>query len=66
MIWHPEHDLDGRLRYILKQGASFLPLCVITRYDRYNWTLLHADGLVTIKGGLKEVKQKAEGMLGVA
>jgi hypothetical protein len=61
--WKPDHDVDGRLRYICKREDAELSYCYLTRYDRYNWTLVHADGIKTIRGSFREARDKAEAML---
>jgi hypothetical protein len=65
MIWQKDVDLDGSLRYLLRREPWLLPLCVLTRYSRSMWNMVYADGIVNVQGSLKEVKRKAEGMLGL-
>jgi hypothetical protein len=65
VVWQKDVELNGTLRYVLRQAPGFLPLCVLTRYSRRNWSLVHTDGILNVHGSLKEAKHKAMGMLGL-
>jgi hypothetical protein len=65
VIWHPEHDLDGSLRYVLRNEPRLLPLAVLVRKKGSEWALWHADGMKFLRGTLPAVKNQAEGMLGL-
>ena len=65
MIWHPEHDVDGSLRYVLRIEPKSLALAVLTRYYGPYWSLIHAQGVQVLKGSLRHVKGVSKELLGV-
>jgi hypothetical protein len=53
------------LRYCLRYGPGFLHMATLTRRGRSDWDLITADRVQAMAGRLKDVKNQAEGMLGL-
>jgi hypothetical protein len=64
MEWARDKEFGG-LRYVLRYGPGFLHMATLTRRGRSDWDLITADRVQAMAGRLKDVKNKAEGMLGL-
>jgi hypothetical protein len=64
MEWARDKEFGG-LRYCLRYGPGFLHMATLTRRGRSDWDLITADRVQAMAGNLKDVKNKAEGMLGL-
>jgi hypothetical protein len=64
MEWARDKEFGG-LRYVLRYGPGFLHMATLTRRGRSDWDLITADRVQAMAGNLKDVKNQAEGMLGL-